>query len=244
MGKKYTPIAMRCNQEQFDSIKPKLDIGLIEIENLHSFERCIYLVNNIGGHKIVSNVLPIDKKHRNRVAYETWNEQIFLEACGIKTEKQMKISKENIIKLDKKETTVRELFPSVFNTYTGWFRCLGNGNEKWIGYFEESVFKYGIGADGKWFANAKTIHNFKHNDQDVEATNEEVFEALKGEAVRLGIVFNAFVNPIEDFQNSSNTKQIIEVGSDYNFEDGKLYVRGYEKYCVFKDGKFANVIKV
>ena len=31
-----------------------------------------------------------------------------------KKEKQMKITKENIIKLDKKETTVRELFPEVF----------------------------------------------------------------------------------------------------------------------------------
>jgi hypothetical protein len=35
--------------------------------------------------------------------------------------RQMKISKENIIKLDKKETTVRELFPDVFEEQERFF---------------------------------------------------------------------------------------------------------------------------
>ena len=80
---------MKCNQEQWDSIKEKL---------VHYSEKCCndfktfnYLVNNSGG--VLNTINNIDsywKASYNRQSYETWNEQVFLEACGIETEKIFK----------------------------------------------------------------------------------------------------------------------------------------------------------
>jgi len=82
-------IAMKCNQEQWDSIKDKL-VGL-DANCITGFNKCKYLVNNLGGCEIlISNCLTGDRFSYNRELHETWNEQIFLEACGIETEKIFK----------------------------------------------------------------------------------------------------------------------------------------------------------
>ena len=43
----FIPIAMKCTQEQFDAVRPKLR-GL-KIEDIKSLTDCNYLVNNLGG---------------------------------------------------------------------------------------------------------------------------------------------------------------------------------------------------
>lgn len=82
-------ISMRCNQEQWDSIKGKL-VGLtIYVDS--RFESFPFLVNNSGGDLcVINNFSSFYKRDRNREVHETWNEKVFLEACGIETEKTFK----------------------------------------------------------------------------------------------------------------------------------------------------------
>lgn len=98
----FTPIAMKCTQEQFNAVKPKL-IGL-KIIGLDSFTDCNYLVNNLGKReKLISNITPDSKGYYNREIHEEWNEEIFLKACGIKTEPTL------IERLQKAEAEVKRL---------------------------------------------------------------------------------------------------------------------------------------
>lgn len=81
----FTPIAMKCTQEQFNTVKPKLK-GL-DIMNIEPFTDCNYLVNNLwGSAKIISNITNTVKGDFNRQIHEYWNEEIFLKACGIEAE--------------------------------------------------------------------------------------------------------------------------------------------------------------
>jgi len=70
------PIAMKCTQEQFDSIKDRIPLDIYFIT---SFEEDNYLVNNYKGYFSVSNCFSpsYDEIH------ETFNADIFLEACGV-----------------------------------------------------------------------------------------------------------------------------------------------------------------
>lgn len=83
--KGFTPIAMKCTQEQFDAVKPKLK-GL-EIGDIKPFTDCKYLVNNLGGEsKVISNFRDYAKICFDREVHEEWNEEVFLKACGIEAE--------------------------------------------------------------------------------------------------------------------------------------------------------------
>lgn len=103
METKFTPIAMRCTQEQFDAIIPKLK-GL-EIEDIKPFTDCKYLVNNLGGEaKVISNFRGYAKICFDREVHEEWNEEIFLKACGIETdslEKQLQKAEAEVKRLKK-----------------------------------------------------------------------------------------------------------------------------------------------
>jgi len=82
---KARPIAMNCTQEQFESIKPKLDKAGIRISNMSSFEKDPFLINNAFGYELcVCNFSSKNKKDRE--LFETWNERIFLEYCGVEVE--------------------------------------------------------------------------------------------------------------------------------------------------------------
>lgn len=73
------PIAMRCSQEQFDKIKGKLDTV-----NITVFTKRSYLINNYCGE--IGKVTNLSYSNRllfDRTVYETWDEDIFLEACDI-----------------------------------------------------------------------------------------------------------------------------------------------------------------
>lgn len=118
METKFTPIAMRCNQEQFDAIKPKLD-GKIKIAKdvMNWFgSPSSYLTNNYDGEEEVKFTL---SKSKNRKEYETWDEATFLRACGIEVEETFTITKEQILKLNSYNNydcgvALKEWFPSVF----------------------------------------------------------------------------------------------------------------------------------
>lgn len=84
------PIAMRATQEHFDSIKDR--IGL-KIHSITDFKEYPYLIN-FDTNNSISN---INKEHcfvcfwqKNPAVYETFNADIFLEACGEEVEKVWK----------------------------------------------------------------------------------------------------------------------------------------------------------
>lgn len=78
---------MRCNQEQFDAIRPKLERAGLEIKDITSFdEYYYYLTNNLGNKLgVVSNIYNGAKPEYGRTIFEEWNEQTFLEYCGIES---------------------------------------------------------------------------------------------------------------------------------------------------------------
>lgn len=71
-----TALAMKCNEQQFESIKPKLEgLGYRIICNISEHEP--YLTNNYGGS--IGNVTSSATPHRfNRIVFEAWNEELFL----------------------------------------------------------------------------------------------------------------------------------------------------------------------
>lgn len=78
MKTQYKPIAMRCTQEQFDSIKDRIPLPIISLCDFKKFQ---YLTNNNGGGKSVSNI----KKEfliYQRFFYEVFDGEFFLDCCG------------------------------------------------------------------------------------------------------------------------------------------------------------------
>lgn len=99
---KFKKIAMRCNQEQFDKIKPKLD-GVIKFNTVFTdFEKEYpYLTNFYGDQKMGlgwrdKNLITSEEIH------EQWGEKVFLEACGVFEEPKFEITKEQILELSEK----------------------------------------------------------------------------------------------------------------------------------------------
>jgi len=80
------PIAMKCTQEQFDSIKDK-----IEASNIESFVKYPYVCNFYYNKKeLVTNTgIPYKLMEKHEV-YETFDANIFLQACDIEAEKVWK----------------------------------------------------------------------------------------------------------------------------------------------------------
>jgi hypothetical protein len=84
MKTKFTPIAMRCNQEQFEAIKPKLEKAGIKITSVTYFSVNNYLTNNWNEDcPVVANHQDIHSNYSKCKQYEYWNEKTFLRACGI-----------------------------------------------------------------------------------------------------------------------------------------------------------------
>jgi hypothetical protein len=87
------PIGMRCNKEQFNVIKPKLEQAGFKIRLEFSPTCYPYLVNNYSGRtKEVACVYgsTVHDSEYNRTVFEKWNEQTFLEYCGIESKEPIK----------------------------------------------------------------------------------------------------------------------------------------------------------
>jgi hypothetical protein len=94
--KDMKPIAMKCSQEQFNQIKPILEERELIIKNLDPFDDYPYLVNDLGGDLgLVSNISPANKITWDREVFEEWDQDIFLQYCGI----DVKQNKENMNKV-------------------------------------------------------------------------------------------------------------------------------------------------
>lgn len=96
MKKQFTPIAMICSQKQFDEIKPKLK-GL-DIISINCFDDFRYLTNDFGiGDKILISNISNTPLNNERIIYETWDERVFLEACGIQNKPINNIKMKKVI---------------------------------------------------------------------------------------------------------------------------------------------------
>lgn len=73
----FIPTAMRCTQEQFEAIKPKLIERGIDV---WEYEFAPYLVNNLFDNPLVVAMNKLSNIHRK--VYEEWNEEIFLRNLG------------------------------------------------------------------------------------------------------------------------------------------------------------------
>jgi len=72
-------IAMRCTQEQFNSIKDRIKLKIADVENLEGYP---YLINYAGNkQKVVTNYSISAIKNDKMELYETFNAEIFLRAC-------------------------------------------------------------------------------------------------------------------------------------------------------------------
>ena len=84
MENNFTPIAMLCNKEQFDAIKPILKEHGMEIRRIDSFISNPYLITNYNNQqRTISNIGRYGKSHFHRTTYEEWNQDLFLRCCGI-----------------------------------------------------------------------------------------------------------------------------------------------------------------
>ena len=75
MKTQYKPIAMRCTQEQFDTIKDRIDLP---IDIVHNFKDFPYLINYKN---VVSNLF---RPHTivEREIIESFDAEYFLDCCG------------------------------------------------------------------------------------------------------------------------------------------------------------------
>jgi len=89
-------IAMKCTQEQWDSIKDRIP-KQIRIFMLGKFNKKTYIV--LFEDKSITNGLTFDRSSTDEI-HETFNAKIFLDACGIDCD-VYEITKEQINTLNK-----------------------------------------------------------------------------------------------------------------------------------------------
>ena len=134
--------------------------------------------------------------------------------------------------------SLEKMFPEAFKEdkkelpkyFTGWLKSSNTEDEQWLGYSEEGTVKYGIDSNRYWFYG----NDAKIDSSDYEATEAEVFEALKNEAVKRGFVegrwfgdvhINSFVNPVKNLLYHTDSEDLR-----------------CDKGCVFHKGKWAEII--
>lgn len=97
---------MRCTQEQFDAIKPKLKQieGLEFSKSFDDFIKCPYLTNNFDDEELnVCNTNQISIHEYRRIVFEEWDENIFLKYCGYKP--KVTLDDAYVVKCDNKQET-------------------------------------------------------------------------------------------------------------------------------------------
>lgn len=117
----------------------------------------------------------------------------------------------------------------------GWFK--DSKHSQWLFYKENEYIKYGFDTDGNYdivgLENSKSDYEFEY-----EATEQEVFEALKNEAVRLGFKEGVYY----DASKLGYEEQKINLikGDYFEFKNNILTIDNWE---IFKNGVWAEIIE-
>lgn len=246
----FRPIAMKCNQEQFYAVKEKLWKWGLELKGIINYP---YLTNDFNNKKELGFTLCTSEDFPERKTYETWNEKVFLEACGIVVEEPKEesfvITKEQILEFHKHgtfETKQQAVswFPSAFVEdkkelileFGKWYKRPHNKALFCIvGNPENEPFEvYGFDMDGNWMEpnkiTDKKVQTFKDN--EVEATPEEVKSALEKEAVKRGFVDGVRYNDVH-----TGSEHIVR-NLQYCEDSNDVRADG----CIFFKGKWATII--
>jgi hypothetical protein len=158
MKKEFKAIAMRCTEEQYKAIEPKL-VG-ININSVNHFNLHPFLTNISGkdteGINNISNSESFDCVWDNVRYYDKWDEELFLKCCGIETE--LKVG----------QWYTDKTFGKFMFRFSG-----GYGNYATYGFDYDGVFSEGVGVHGH--------HTYE------QATHKQVKEALIEEAKRRGV---------------------------------------------------------
>lgn len=247
MKTQFTPIAMRFNEENWESIKDKIEAAGIG-HNVWSTDRSYYLCNNWEDDNSLfigncsdkhSNIDIVDK------VYETWDEAIFLRACGIEVDTYT-VSKEFILEGHKAacsdwKAKIEAQFPDLFPEVTAnkWYKS--TDNESFMFYITDSTvdmyYGYGIlGSSNSWYNKWHFGKESVYGRALVEATEKEVKTALIAEAKRRG--FNKTTMITQTFDK--NQKMCIGFWdeSSVKFERNKLFAKGVR---IFDNGKWAEI---
>jgi hypothetical protein len=233
---KIRPIAMKCNQEQFEAVKWKLN-NIQITDNDINFMSYPYLVNTFKGDG-KTGIGTYDKSmvRVNQEIHETWNEEIFLNACGIETEPTYTITKEQILELENGFTLpkLKQWFPDVFEVK------LEAGKWYWRDEDELAVYNNGKSTYGflKGFFICDMLFSFGIGRK---ATEQEVFKALKNEAVKRGFVEGVYIKKSginKDFNhlNKPISGKFYLNKIDFTLDSDNGF--GY----IFKNGKWAEII--
>lgn len=259
MKKEFKPIAMKCNKEQFEAVKPKLkDYNYEIVCAAHNFEKCEYLINNLGGYTgQISNVLNEDKRSYNRTVHETWNETIFLEACGIETEETFKITKEQIIILNTDGNKdirrhMSEWFPSAFEPEKKelvvgvWYVVDYDGLYSLFNFVKldgDDLYAYGFNYK-KEFLTEKIFCDISNHDTSKirEATQQEVEEAI-GNEIKRRYKVGDYVKSL--YHKNNPVIKIAEI-DPVLARPSSFHVTGSNSALMpvlFDNGKFAEIIQ-
>ena len=140
---------------------------------------------------------------------------------------------------------MKDEFPEVFDVELEvgkWYKRPHNKALFFIvGDPEITTFEvYGFDIEGNWMNVEKAI---TLSDCEIEATEQEVFEALKNEAVKR--YENKFINPINAnmMLDYNNKGVLLELNKSSLDDDNRLWCRcGQWNAIVFDNGKWATII--
>lgn len=182
--KKFKPLAMKCSQKDWDSIKGR--IPKKKINSVCNFEKYDYLTITEMGK--VSN---INRKGFEFIwddleeIHETFNAKIFLNACGIDCD-VYEITKEQVLRIAERgisESKLRQWFPDAFKKELEvgkWYTPCNGYEGTALLYYENHENKhscgYGFNFKGEW-AQTYSIILSDHVTYR-EATPQEVESAL------------------------------------------------------------------
>lgn len=242
MKTQFKPIAMRFKKENWESIKDRIEAAGIGHNVWAIGSTSCYLANNwqddnslfIGNHSNDhSNIELVDK------VYETWDEAIFLRACGIEVDTYT-VSKEFILEGHKAacstwKAKIEAQFPELFPKLEVGRWLKDDTNPKWLMYRDVKNI-YGFDTLGNWFY--RENESYEPNSCDRYATDKEVETALIAEAKRRGFKDGVFINNSNLGFDNFTQKTI----GDKLWWDGTYLNFGDKNSAIFKDGKWAEIL--
>ena len=252
-------IAMKCTQEQWDSIKSSIPED--RIYSVTSFEKYPWIF--VDKTKQISNIKEgeywEETWKRVKVVHKTFNAKIFLEACGIDCEPKYSITKLQLTQLLKNNeegndqlvsADLRAWFPGAFKNELEvgkWYKSLEYPKQiVFVVGFEtvQRIKGYGFDVRGNW---EKDNNHFPWglpiDGNFEESTPQEVEAALISEWKKRGGKNGVYFNEIPDGKNNPSISQTGHCGSAYKYEDGVLYTVGRGKWCIYKNGQWATIIQ-
>lgn len=184
----FEPIAMKCTQEQFESIKPILEEFKLNLGYIIHFEDYPYLFNGWVKHLDYKTIITnrVKKDITNEKVYETFNAESFLKACGIVSEPLYQLTAKEVVHAYENPQYLKYTFKECFETELECGRWYKNKNIPGTlincQTFNENV-KCGYGVHLDTWSESWGLLNY--NDY-IPATEKEVEEALVKEAIKRG----------------------------------------------------------